>query len=148
MAMEDIVKHATLVSGHSWQKLKKMLDNQAHEPQPQIYSVKAVKVHETPVVLISLVPRTDPFLPWKVRGKIIELFEHIHPTANPNRSRLSGTAQLLTFGAQTGRGSDRSCVIKRTTDYQFQHPDYLGGRQGTHPKVFFFLVGNAATIRF
>ena len=31
----------------------------------------------------------------------------------------SGTAQSLTFGAQTGRGSDRSCVIKRTNDYQF-----------------------------
>ena len=25
----------------------------------------------------------------------------------------------MTFGAQTGRGSDRNCVIKRTTDYQF-----------------------------
>ena len=25
----------------------------------------------------------------------------------------------LTFGAQTGRGSDRSCVIKRTLDHQF-----------------------------
>ena len=26
----------------------------------------------------------------------------------------------LTFGAQTGRGSDRSCVIKRTMDYEYQ----------------------------
>ena len=39
MAMEDIVKHADLVSGHSWRELKEMLDNQAHEPQPQLYSV-------------------------------------------------------------------------------------------------------------
>ena len=49
MAMGDIVEHATLASGHSWQELREMLDNQAHEPQPQIYSVKAgvvdVSVH-------------------------------------------------------------------------------------------------------
>ena len=49
----------------------------------------------------------------------MEWFEHLHPSANPNRGRLSGTAQSLTFGAQTGRGSDRSCVIKRTTDYKY-----------------------------
>ena len=36
-------------------RLEEMLDNQAHEPQPQIYSVKAVKVPEAPMVLISLV---------------------------------------------------------------------------------------------
>ena len=119
MAMEDIAKHADLVSGHSWRELKEMLENQAYEPQPQIHSIKAVEVPETPMVLISLVPRNDHFLPWKVRDKIVELFENLHPSANPNRGRLSGTAHSLTFGAQTGRGSDRSCVIKRTTDYQF-----------------------------
>ena len=27
--------------------------------------------------------------------------------------------ETLTFGAQTGRGSDCSCAIKRTTDYQY-----------------------------
>ena len=55
-----------------------------------------------------------------MEGKeVIAWFEHLHPTSNPNRGRLSGTAQSLTFGAQTGRGSDRSCVIKRTTDYQY-----------------------------
>ena len=36
-----------------------------------------------------------------------------------NRGRLSGSAASLTFGAQTGRGSDRSCVIKRTLDYDY-----------------------------
>ena len=102
MAMGDIAKHATLVSGHSWQELKEMLDNQAHEPQPQIYSVKAVEVPETPMVLISLVARTKCFEPWKIRAKVIEWLKHLHPSANPNRGRLSGTAQSLTFGAQTG----------------------------------------------
>ena len=33
-----------------------------------------------------------------------------------NRGRLCGRS--LTFGAQTGRGSERSCVIRRTTDYK------------------------------
>ena len=45
--------------------------------------------------------------------------QHLHPSSNPNRGRLSGTAQFLTFGAQTGRGSDHSCVMKRTSDYQY-----------------------------
>ena len=36
------------------------------------------------------------------------------------RGRLSDTALSLTFGAQTGRRSDRSCVIKRTLDPEYQ----------------------------
>ena len=51
----------------------------------------------------------------------MEWFEHFRPTSNPNRGHLSGSAPSLTFGAQTGRGSDRSCVVKRTLDYNF-HP--------------------------
>ena len=34
MVMEDIAKHAVLVSGHSWRELNGMLNNQTHEPQP------------------------------------------------------------------------------------------------------------------
>ena len=128
--MGDIANHANLVSGHSWQELKEMLDNQAHEPQPQIYSVKAVAVPEAPMVLISLVARTKYFEPWKIRAKVIEWFEYLHPTANPNRGRLSGT-QSLTFGAQTGRVSDRSCVIKRTTEISIPHPDQPGAPVST-----------------
>ena len=36
-----------------------------------------------------------------------------------NRGHLSGTTASLTFGAQTGRESDRSCVIKRTLDHDY-----------------------------
>ena len=54
-----------------------------------------------------------------MRREIIRWFEHFHPTPNLNRGRLSGSAASLTFGAQTGRGSDRSCVIKRTLDYDY-----------------------------
>ena len=121
LAMEDIARNATLVSGHSWQELQNMLDDQAHEPQPQIYSIKAVTVPEAPLVVFSQVATTKHFFqPWKARLDVIAWLKELHPSSNPNRGRLSGTAQSLTFGAQTGRGSDRSCVIKRTTDYQYR----------------------------
>ena len=38
----------------------------------------------------------------------------------PNRGRLSNNALSLTFGAQTGRGSDCSCVIRRTLEPVYQ----------------------------
>ena len=119
MAMGDIANHATLVSGHSWQELGEMLGNQVHEPQPPIYSVKAVKVSEATSVVLSQVARAKHFEPGKARSDVIAWFEHLHPSSNPNQGRLSGTAQSLACGAQTGSCSDRSCVIKRTTDYQY-----------------------------
>ena len=112
---------ATLLSGHTWDELKEMIDNQTYEPQPQIYSVVTVAVPEPPNVVFTTVPHTHHFSPKEVRKNIIEWFKHFHPTPNLNRGRLSGTASSLTFGAQTGRGSDRSCVIKRTLDYAY-HP--------------------------
>ena len=48
------------------------------------------------------------------------MFNRLRATPNANRGRLSGAALSLTFGAQTGRGSDRSCVIKRTLDPVYQ----------------------------
>ena len=80
-----------------WQELREVLDNQAHEPQPQIYSVKAATVPEVPSVMISQVARTKHFEPWKIRSKIIGWFEQLHPSATPSRGRLSGTAQSLTL---------------------------------------------------
>ena len=121
MAMKDIARQATLLSGHIWDELKEMIDNQTHEPQPQIYSVKTVAVPQPPNVVFTTVPHTHHFRPHDVRKEIIEWFEHFHPTPNLNRGRLTGTAPSLTFGAQTGTGSDRSCVIKRTLDYDY-HP--------------------------
>ena len=95
-----------------------MLDNRRYEPQPQVYEVKTVAIPETPKVALSETPRAHHFIPTDVRKKIKEWFEH-HPAPNLNRGRLSGTASSLTFGAQTGRGSERSCVIKRTLDHQY-----------------------------
>ena len=46
LAMCDIANQANLVSGHSWTELRDMLDDQAQEPQPQIYSAKAVTIPE------------------------------------------------------------------------------------------------------
>ena len=83
---------------------------------------RTVAVPETPKVLLSETPHTQQFIPTTVRKKIVEwLDEHFYPAPNPNRGHLSGTAPSLTFGAQTGRGSDRSCVIQRTLDHHF-HP--------------------------
>ena len=47
-------------------------------------------------------------------------FDCLRATPNANRSRLSNVASSLTFGAQTGRGSDRSCVIRRTLEPVYQ----------------------------
>ena len=121
MAMKDIASKATLLSGHTWDELKQMIDNRTYEPQPQICSVKTVAVLEPPNVVFTAVPHTHHFSPKDVGKNITEWFEHFHPTPNLNRGRLSGTASSLTFGAQTGRGSDRSGVIKRTLDYDY-HP--------------------------
>ena len=121
MAMKDIADKATLLSGHAWDELKEMIDNQTYEPQPQVHSVKTVAVPEPPNVVFTTVPHTHYCSPKDVRKNIIEWFEHFHPTPNLNRGHLSGTASSLTFGAQTERGSDRSCVIKRTLDYDY-HP--------------------------
>ena len=114
LGMHDIARKATLLSGHTLDDLREMLDTMAREPQPQIYSVKTIAVPEPSKVVFTKVTHTMHFRPSDVRKEIVKWFEHFHPTPNSNRGRLSGSAASLTFGAQTGRGSDRSCVIKRT----------------------------------
>ena len=119
LAMKDVVRKAKLISGHTLDELQEMLDTMTYEPQPQIYSVKTVAVPKPSKVVFTAVPHTLHFQPNDVRREIIAWFEHFHPTPNLNRGRLSGSAASLTFGAQTGRGSDCSCVIKRTLDYDY-----------------------------
>ena len=114
LAMTNVARNAKRISGHTIDELQEMLDTMAHEPQPQIYSVKTVAVPEPSKVVFTTMPHTLHFKPNDVRREIIAWFEHFHPTPNLNRGRLSGSAASLTFGAQTGRGSDRSCVIKHT----------------------------------
>ena len=120
LAMEDISKRAELIAGHSWRELKEMLENCTHEPHPQIYSVKTVEVPKPPEVVFTMVPRTQYFVPTEVRRNIMSIFDRLRATPNANRGRISDAALSLTFGAQTGRGSDRSCVIKRTMDHEYQ----------------------------
>ena len=121
LAMKDIARKAKLLSGHTLDELQEMLDTMTYEPQPQIYSVKTVAVPEPTNVVFTTVPHTMHFKSNDVRREIISWFEHFRPTPNLNRGRLSGSAVSLTFGAQTGRGSDRSCVIKRTLEHDY-HP--------------------------
>ena len=87
MAMEDIGKKATLISGHAWDELKEMIDNRTYEPQPQMYSDKTVAIPEPPnhCALHSLLRRLS-------NGLSISI-QHL------NRDRLSGTAPSLTLGA-------------------------------------------------
>ena len=120
LAMEDVSKRAELKKGHSWRELKEMLENHTQEPHPQIYSVKTVEVSNPPEVVFTKVPRTQHCNPAEVRRNIMAMFDRLRATPNHNRGRLSGTALSLTFGAQTGRGSDHSCVIKRTLDPVYQ----------------------------
>ena len=84
-AMEDISTQAELLSGHSWTELKDMIEEQVQETKPQIYSVKAVTAI-LPVVF-SRVATTDHFAPSKARCAVMNLFDQLHPTPNPNRGR-------------------------------------------------------------
>ena len=120
LAMEDVSKRAELLAGHSWRELKEMLENYTHEQHPQIYSVKTVEVPKPPDVVLTMVPRTQHFVPLEARKNIMAMFDRLRATPNANRGRLLDTALSLTFGAHTGRGSDRNCVIKRTLYYEYQ----------------------------
>ena len=120
MAMEHMSRRAQLIKGHSWGELKAMLENHAREPHPQIYAVKSVEIPEPPDVVFTTVPRTQHYIPSEARKGIMKMFEYLKPTSNANRGRLSNVAVSLTFGAQTGRGSDRSCVIRRTLEPVYQ----------------------------
>ena len=83
------LSQATLVSGHSWTELQNMIEEQVQEAQPQIYSVKAVKVLAIPPVVFSRAAPTDHFMPSKARRAVMYLFDQLHLTPNPNRGRLS-----------------------------------------------------------
>ena len=118
--MEDISRRAELTKGHSWRELKEMFEHHPQEPHPQIYSVKSVEVTKPPEVVFTTVPRTQHFVPADVRKSIMTMFDCLRVTPNGNRGRLSNVALSLTFGAQTGRGSERSCVIRRTLEPVYQ----------------------------
>ena len=119
MGMHDIARKARRISGHTLDDLPEMLYTMAREPKPQIYAVKTIAVPEPSNVVFTKVPHNMHFKPSDVRKEIVKWFEHFHPAPNHNRGRLSGSAASLTFGAQTGRGSDRSCVIKRTLEHDY-----------------------------
>ena len=61
LAMNDVARNAKRISGHTLDELQEMLDTMAHEPQPQIYSVKTVAVPEPSKVVFTTVPLYSPF---------------------------------------------------------------------------------------
>ena len=111
--MEAISAQTTLVSRHPWPELRETIDEQVQKTQPQIYAIEAVVPTPPLPVRFSYLSATETFKPNKARQEVIRLFEENHPPQNPCRWRLS----LL--GAQTGRGSDNGCVIKRTHEARY-----------------------------
>ena len=104
LAMTDVARNAKRISGHTLDELQEMLDTMAHEPQPQIYSVKTVAVPEPSKVVFTTVPHTLHFKPNDVRREIIAWFEHFHPTPNLNRGRLSGNAASFDLWCKDRKG--------------------------------------------
>ena len=115
-ATQDISAATTLISGHPWPEPRKMIHEHFQKVRPQITAVTEVVHTPTPAVHDSYPGKSVRFKPHNARQEITRLFEENQPRPNANRWRLSGKAKSLTFGAQTGRGSDAGCVINRTLE--------------------------------
>ena len=118
-AMEDIAGQTTLVSGHPWPELRDMIHEQVERTSPEIHAVHAVVPTPAPSIQVSYPGKSVSVNPHRARHEITRLFDDNQPKPNANRWRLSGVAKSLTFGAQTGRGSDNGCVIKRTLEQKY-----------------------------
>ena len=79
------------------------------------FTVKTVEVPKPPDVVFTMVPRTQHFVPTKVRKTIMATFDRLRATPNANRGRLSDTALSLTFGAQTGE--DLTAVVSSSAHW-------------------------------
>ena len=119
-AMEDIARNTMLMRGHSLQWLKEKVNEQVTSKSLHIHAVQEVRLVEVPNISLNYPQKSNTFSPARVANKTAKLFDELQPQVNPNRSRLTKTSATLTFGAQTGRGSDVSCIIARTKDPQYQ----------------------------
>ena len=86
--------------------------DQVLRTSPKIHAAHAVVPTPAPTIQVSCPGKSISFNPNQARNEIMRLFDQNQPKPNANRWRLSGVAKSLTFGAQTGRGSDNGCVIK------------------------------------
>ena len=59
------------------------------------------------------------FFPRKTAVEIAGEFGRLQAQHNKTRSTLSGATRIQTFGAQTGRGSEKGCLIRRTLDPKY-----------------------------
>ena len=107
-AMEDIARQTTLVSGHPWPE----------QSYPMIHAVQEVVPTPAPPFQVSSPGKSVSFNPHQARNELMRLFDE-KPKPNANRSRLSGVAKTLIFGAQTGRGSEDGVVIKKTYEQKY-----------------------------
>ena len=117
--MSDIASQTTLITGHPWPELKEIIREQVQKSSPTIHAVQEVALIEPPPIVLSYPRKSVTFSPHQARHGIAKLLDANHPQPNPNRIRLSGSAKTLTFGAQTGRASEKGCVIKRTHEQKY-----------------------------
>ena len=64
--------------------------------------------------------KTPTFFPGEVAKSIAKGLTASILNITRIKSRLSGAAKTLTFGAQTGRGSEKGCVVKKTHEKTFE----------------------------
>ena len=74
---------------------------------PKIHAVHAVVPTTAPSIQVSYPCKSVSFTPSQARQEIMRLFDENQPKPNASRWRLPGVAESLTFGVQTGRGSDK-----------------------------------------
>ena len=117
--MQDIAAATTLVSGHPWPELREMINEQIQQARPQIYVVQDMVLTPTPPVELSYLDNQQ-LKPHQLRQEIIRLFEETSQDQMPIDGACQlGVAKSLTFGAQTGRGSDNGCATKRILEPRY-----------------------------
>ena len=107
--------------GISLPKLQALVQKQVQGSSLLVHAVQ--DVHPAAPINIGLrYPlRTTTFSPKMTAAEIACVFTRLQPQHNKNRFRVFGTATTVTFGAQTGRGSDKT--FKRTP-----HPSHSGSQ--------------------
>ena len=114
-AMQDIAQNTTLMSGDPLPK-HVSFQKQVQGSSLTVHAVQEVHLAAPTNVGMSYPLKTPTFSPKRPVAEIAGEFAHLQPQPNKNRSRLSGSAKALTFGSQTGRGSGKGCLIRRTLD--------------------------------
>ena len=99
---------ATGQSRKSW-----LIREQMQRSSLTVHAAQELLLTEPPPIELHYPSRSASFNPFKVMQEISKQLDVQHPLHNPNRSRLSGAAKTLSFGAE------KRCVMKRTYDLRY-----------------------------